>query len=331
VLPTKKHVCAAREHVHKVERCIRTIKKRARTICHSLHFSRFTKLMTRSIMNYATKWVNAFPSSVGISGHYSPANIIDGTTNPDCNRRRLPFGSYAMVYYKTSNTMSKRTSPCISLGESNELDEMYFMSLETGKRLHSRIWIALPMNDYVISQVNDLVEIERQPVMPGNMPIFEWAPDIVMESGQDPDDYVEQETVDNEPENVGVQVEDVESGGDNVVPESDGSTVCDEDGGGGIVIDELDIDEEMMPEVVEDDTVSVDEDKGMDENHYDESPSGGEGMEDGDDEVVGSTSEDEESSVHSSEYSFYDNNVLNDSDVTYEMERSESEDEDEDQ
>jgi hypothetical protein len=87
--------------------------------------------------------------------------------------------------------MSKRTAPCILLGESNELDGMYFMSLGTGKRLHSRKWIALPMNDYVVSQVNDLAEIERQPVMPGNMPIFEWAPDIVMELEQDPDDYVE--------------------------------------------------------------------------------------------------------------------------------------------
>jgi hypothetical protein len=134
----KMHICAVREHVHKVERCIRTVKERARTICHSLQFNRFTKLMTKYMMRYVAKWINAFPSSAGVSGHYSPANIIDGTTNPDCNRRRLPIGNYAMVYYKTTNTLAKRTAPCISLGESNELDGMYFMLLETGKRLHSR-------------------------------------------------------------------------------------------------------------------------------------------------------------------------------------------------
>lgn len=130
---------------------------------------------------------------------------------------------------------------------------------------------------------------------------------------------------------LGGLVEDVVNGEDNIVSESDESTIYDEGEGGDIVVDELCIDEEAMPEVVKDDVESIDEDKGMDEGDDDESASEREDTEGEYDDVGGDTNADEESSVHSSEYSFNDNNVFDDSDVTYEMEGSELGDQDEDQ
>ena len=98
VLPAKLHICAANEHVPMVERCIRTIKEKARTMCHSVPYESYTRLMTRSLMTNVVKWMNAFPSSGGVVGPYSPTSILEGATNPDCNRKRIPFGSYALAY-----------------------------------------------------------------------------------------------------------------------------------------------------------------------------------------------------------------------------------------
>ena len=102
VLPSKLQICASGEHVPKIERSIRTIKERARTMCHSLRYNCFPNIMSRVIVATAIQWINAFHSSGGTIGNYSPALILEGSTNPDCNRKRLTFGSYAHVYDPTA-------------------------------------------------------------------------------------------------------------------------------------------------------------------------------------------------------------------------------------
>ena len=52
------------------------------------------------------------------------------------------------------------------------------MSLATRKQLHAFIWTELPINDQVISRVNDLSTKEKQPEMTKGYPIFEWIPGI---------------------------------------------------------------------------------------------------------------------------------------------------------
>ena len=47
------------------------------------------------------------------------------------------FGRYAEVWTGTDNTMKERTVPAIVLNRSNDTGGHYFMSLETGRRLHS--------------------------------------------------------------------------------------------------------------------------------------------------------------------------------------------------
>ena len=181
ILPSKLHICASGEHVPKIERSIRTIKERTRTICHSLPYTCFPKIMSRAIVATAIQWINAFPSSGGIIGNYSPALILEGRTNPDCNRTRLTFGSYAHVYDSSSdNTQQKRSIPSIALNEANEKDSQFFMSLETGRKIHSKKWIELPIDSMVIDKVTTIATQQQQPIMPDNHPIFEWAPGLVL-------------------------------------------------------------------------------------------------------------------------------------------------------
>jgi hypothetical protein len=204
--------------------------------------------------------------------------------------------------------MSKRTTPCISLGESNELDGMYFMSLETGKRLHSCKWIMLPMNDYVISQVNDLTEAENQPVMPGDMPTFQWAPGIIVDIEDDGlEEKYNSEMEENGLAEDGIGVEDVMDVEENVVSKSDESTVLGDNVEGIVEPDEEDLEVEEIKDIVEDkeetsDKYEVESLENMDGVQH-ESDVNGEDM-----------SKSDESMVHSSEYSFNENNILSDED-----------------
>ena len=132
------HICASNEHSPKIERSIRTIKERVRTIYHSIPYTRYTQLMTKSLEYTVMQWLDSFPNAVGVLGDYSPANIIEGKLNPDSNRQRLNFGSHALAYHRTNNNMTGRAIPIVALCESNDFDAYYVMSLKTGKHLHAR-------------------------------------------------------------------------------------------------------------------------------------------------------------------------------------------------
>ena len=76
ILPATMHICSADEHVPKIERPIRTIKERGRTIYHSLPFTSFPKIMTKSLTRVITQWMNALPSTGGVSDRFSLPPIL---------------------------------------------------------------------------------------------------------------------------------------------------------------------------------------------------------------------------------------------------------------
>ena len=69
----------------------------------------------------------------------------------------IPFGSYTLVYTGTSNTLDSRSTPCIALRESNNNGGYYFMSLETGRQIHSNKWVEMPTTQAQIDRVHELV------------------------------------------------------------------------------------------------------------------------------------------------------------------------------
>ena len=81
-----------------------------------------------------------------------------------------------MVYTGTDYSMNTRAVPAIALRRSNSASGHYFMSLYTGKRIHGYKWKEIPVDEYVIERVETLAEEEKQPLMKGGLPIFEWGP-----------------------------------------------------------------------------------------------------------------------------------------------------------
>ena len=79
--------------------------------------------------------------------------------------------------------MKKRSVPAIVFKASNVEGGYFFMSLYSGKWLHSYIWEELPIYQDVIDRVEQLAREEKQPFLDNNQSLFEWLP------GQKIDDY----------------------------------------------------------------------------------------------------------------------------------------------
>jgi len=184
VLPSRLNVTAADDHVGEVERSIRTMKERARTIIHGLPFKRLPKVMIQALVYHATKGLNLFPAKNGISDTLSPLTIMTGRANPDYNDLKLEFGSYVQVFEDntSSNTTTSRNTGAIVLNPTgNAQGDYFFMSLVTGKRLSRHQWTKIPMTNAVISAVKAMAEKEGQPLIKGGVPLFEWRPNASIE------------------------------------------------------------------------------------------------------------------------------------------------------
>ena len=146
VLPAALHICAKGEHVPIIERSIRTVKERARSVFQGTPYDKLPRLMTISLLEGIERWLNSFPSVDTQEPRPSPAMIVEGREHPDGTMKRITFGSCAMVYVGTKNDLSTRTEPCIALRDSNDAGGFYFMSLKTGKRLHANKWTEVPIS-----------------------------------------------------------------------------------------------------------------------------------------------------------------------------------------
>ena len=200
IRPIMLHIYGRNEHVGVAERSIRTIKEQTRSICHSLPYKYYTKLMTTALLSNVTYWLNAFPHKDGVSKNLSPASIVLGRSPIDYNHSRIAFGSYAMVYTSTNNNMSKRSVEAIALNPSNEKGGYYFMSLETGRKINGYIWEELPISDRAIRRIHELAKKEKQPELVDGCITFEWSPGIPIQDEQidrpnDIDDTIEDEDV----------------------------------------------------------------------------------------------------------------------------------------
>ena len=113
--PSHLHTCAANEQIMDIERSICATKGKVRCGCHSIHYKKFTKLMMIYLVQYMITCLNMFPSKNGISRNLTPAAIILVSPNPDYNKPKITFRTYAQVYIGTANSKKQRTVGTIVL------------------------------------------------------------------------------------------------------------------------------------------------------------------------------------------------------------------------
>ena len=81
-LPILVEIYGNDERVDIIERIIRVTKDRCRCITHSIPYIYYTILMVQSLIACVVKWINAFPSKIGISSTMSPAMIVEVQVTP---------------------------------------------------------------------------------------------------------------------------------------------------------------------------------------------------------------------------------------------------------
>ena len=188
LLPHQINIADADNHVHKVERSIRTIKERTRCLVQGLPFKRIPKIMMRAAIESANKSMNQFPALDGVSATMSPLTIMTGLPSPDYNDLKIEFGAYAQVFESNdpTNTVKARTTGAIALTPTgNAQGGYYFMSLATGRKLSRQQWDVLPMPDGVIAAVEEMGRIEQQPIIGHGAPLFEWSPGVIIADDND--------------------------------------------------------------------------------------------------------------------------------------------------
>jgi hypothetical protein len=116
-----------------------------------------------------------------------PANIVTGAPKPDYKTLTLEFGTYVQVYDGTSSDTKSHTLGAIATNPmGNSSGDHFFMSLETGLRIHRRSWTVLPISDATISRVETLAAHEGMPPVDHDVSINQYDPDeIIDESAYD--------------------------------------------------------------------------------------------------------------------------------------------------
>ena len=145
--------------------------------------------MTISLIESMTTWLNAFPTTNGVTTTMSPAAIVLGKSLPDMGRKHISFGLYAMVHIGTNNSMKWMSVPAIARRAPNDNSGYYFMSVYSGREFYRNQWDELSIDDETIATVEVLAENEGQPLLPDKYPLFEWEPgDEIIDTNGGPDD-----------------------------------------------------------------------------------------------------------------------------------------------
>ena len=92
------NIANADDHVHEVERSIRTVKERTRCTVQGLPFRQIPRIIIRATIEAAHKSLNQVPAQNVISQHLSPTTKVTGRPSPDYNDMSIEFGAYAQVF-----------------------------------------------------------------------------------------------------------------------------------------------------------------------------------------------------------------------------------------
>ncbi len=156
---------AAKEHVSKAEHSIHMLKERTRGIVCTLPFQYIPGCLKIEFVYFVVLWLNAFPVKTGISGVYSPRELLVGWRLDNKKHYCVLLGTYCKVHdeHIPSNTMTPRMHWGIAGGPTGNFQgSVKFYCLRTGCILKRWSFTLLPMPDSMIKRVNQIGLREKQ-------------------------------------------------------------------------------------------------------------------------------------------------------------------------
>ena len=135
---------AAEEHVSIIERRIRTVKERMRSILSGLPYKALPNVMIRGLAKKVKSMLNKFPArNGGVSKTISPEEIIEGKRKMDGNRKRINFGQFAEIHDGTTNKADARSVGGIAMYATNDREGS-----------HSCVWTQARADIQIIGRLN---------------------------------------------------------------------------------------------------------------------------------------------------------------------------------
>ena len=225
------NTCARGEHVPEVERYIRTIKDATRSTYRLLPYRTIPRLVLSHLVKNAVFWLNAFPSSDGVSSSHSPRYFLTGRELEYDKHAVLEFGQYVQSHEEHTNDMRQRAVGAICLGPTgNHQGAHWFMCLTSGQRIIRYRWTSLPAPQEVIQRVEAM---GRQQNMPNKVTYAnrygDEIEDTIMSHDWDSDDETDDETY--EPSDAETTDYQSSSDGSESLETEDGSDTDDDDDG----------------------------------------------------------------------------------------------------
>jgi hypothetical protein len=160
------NLTSANEHVPEIERKIRVIKERVRTVMYGMQFNAVPPIICISAVLFVTKLLNLFLVEGGILANYSPKQIMSGEVvhYKFCS---LPFGAYCQISEEAQprNSLAPRNQGALALGRSGNVQGGHkFYTLNTGMVVVRWDWKVLPMPLLVIDRIHS--KAQGQPAQP---------------------------------------------------------------------------------------------------------------------------------------------------------------------
>jgi hypothetical protein len=179
------NVASDDEHVGTIERYIRTVKERTRSVWNTLPFKQLPSRMIIELVRNSVSWLNMFPVNDGVSPTLGPRAIVTGVQADYQHHCKIEFGSYVQTHEQHDNSMKTRTIGAIALRPNgNSQGGYYFLSLTTGRRIDRRSWTELPMPNDIIDRVHVLARRDKS--APGLA--FGWRDGTAITDNDDGDD-----------------------------------------------------------------------------------------------------------------------------------------------
>jgi len=178
ILPTVLELAAAGEHVPEVERSVRILKDRIRTIVFGLPYEYYPRIMLKAVVHPVVSMLNSFPSQNGVSQEFSPRTIITGIPSISAKEFKLEFGEYVQVHSQETktNNLSLRSTGAIALCPANLHGGWSFTSLHTGEKLIRYSWTPCNLTADINERVHDLSKDRKAFKSMYISTLFEWAP-----------------------------------------------------------------------------------------------------------------------------------------------------------
>ena len=141
----------------KVERMIRTVKQRLRSVTSDFPFSPIPKMVLIHSVYYVIMMLNAFPRDQGVTGGFLPRELVIGRSSNYLRDCRATVGAYieAGRDATVTNGQDNRTHTCIALGAfGNRQGSIKCFYLDTGKVVIRRTFRTMSWPNRLIKKDN---------------------------------------------------------------------------------------------------------------------------------------------------------------------------------